>query len=679
MVERTVFPPNREQLEAITGGDPDAIRKLEDLFRTAGELTPSEVGDVVDALAAHLADLANPHDTSYDNLLLREPQDGGVYGRNSNAWEEVAPLVAFQSHLADLDNPHETSWGNLNDIPATFPPDPHTLPFHSDVTVTAPAHRESLVYDADATQWVNGDGIHQFTEANPTGLVNGGEVNSGIAVDDVEIGAGLGVVLDSYTTPDERPVSVLVDWPLINEPITAAAGVAGSIVYLTIYNTGVASTPINHAPVYVGALRQRATYPNPEAMRDELFLGVMLHTGDGWNDVSFPKVLNNVAESLYDMMNTVTGPMFVIDGGGVNEAPGFTLNQEAGTIWQMNRNWQNNHKDPHREGIASVTGIQWRYTNRDFTDVSALTSTIDSGTWDNAGTVEAVPGTANRATIQRLYQDVDDNLWIEWGQNIYDNAQEAASRINSPVVLPPLLTSSFLLGYIVAEKGHSDWDKDETFFIAGGAAGTGTTNVPITNHNDLLLRDAIDAHPVTAIELMTGVLPTAVGDGIVWTGAAWESLNLWVAAGYGGIRQSGPVALADITAGRTTLVADEVSITSPRGVTQDAATNTITFNVAGVWSVAIGVSLTHNETNGSRTFGIRLYNETDAVGSPDTVIGVGRNTDTTTFSTVSLVEILPGETGGAWHVEVGAASTDVTDVTENSFTFSANLVSEYRG
>ena len=519
-----------------------------------------------------------------------------------------------------------------------------------------------------------------FYEANPTGLVDGGEVNIGPGVNDVEILSGIGVIIDSYTDPDARPASVVLDWPQINEAITAAPSAEGSIVYLTIYNTGVPSTPIDNVPVFVGALRQYDTYPTPSVIRDELFLGVTLYVGGVWKDVSFPKVLNNTAESLYDIMNTVTGPMFIIDGGQVTEAASYTLDQAEGTIWQYNRNWQNDHKDPHREAIPQTTGIEWRYTNRDFTDVGSLTDTVDDDTWDNNGTVEAVPGSGNAATIQRLYVDVDGNFWGLWGQQIYDNAQEAASRINAPIVVPPLLAASFLLGYIVTEKGQTDWDEDEAFFLQGGSAGTGAPSVPITNHNDLLNRDIADTHPINAIEDMSLVVaPYAVGDGIVWTGAGWEALKLWVAAGYGGILQSAPTALANIGAGWVTLVADATAVSTPRGVVQSTTNNSLEFDTAGVWRISVGVSLSHNESNGSRTFDVRLFDITSATGGNSTTIGVGRNTDTSTWSTSFLVDISPGEVGDEWRVEVGGTSDTISSVVENSFIFSANLVSEYRG
>ncbi len=522
-----------------------------------------------------------------------------------------------------------------------------------------------------------------FAEANPTGLIDGGEVNIGPGVNDVEILEGFGVVIDSYTVPDAVPTHAVVAWDQINEPITAAPATAGSVVFLTIFNTLVPDTPVNNIPVFVGALRQYDALPTPSVLRDELLLGAVLHDGDDWGDVSFPKVINNTAESLWDVMTSVVGPLIIIDGGGVSEAPLYTLDQAEGTIWQLNRNWQNDHKDPHREPIPQTTGIQWKYTNRDFSDVTALTGTVDDATYDNDGTVEAIPGGGNAATIQRLYLDPDSNFWVLWGQEVFDNAQEAASRINSPIEVPQLLASSFLLGYIVTEKGKTDWDPDESFFIQGGSAGTGAPAVPITNHNDLLLRDAANTHPLESLVDMELVTPPfEVGDGIVWTGSKWEALKLWVAAGYGGITQETPTGIGDIGGGILnweTLVADTISTAVPRGVDQLLATNALSLNAAGVWSVSVSFSISHNEVNSSRQFSIRIFDITSASAGKATLIGIGRNSGVTTFATTFLLDITPGQTGDDWRIEVGGTADNITGVDENSYAFNANLVSEFRG
>ena len=47
----------------------------------------------------------------------------------------------------------------------------------------------------------------------------------------------------------------------------------------------------------------------------EIFLGVLVHNGDVWGEISSPTVINNVVHTLEDYLNGVTGPSFIVDGG----------------------------------------------------------------------------------------------------------------------------------------------------------------------------------------------------------------------------------------------------------------------------------------------------------------------------------------------------------------------------
>ena len=302
--------------------------------------------------------------------------------------------------------------------------------------------------------------------------------------DGIEVLPGVGLIVDSYSVPDTPPTRAAVSWNQINTEITAAPAVAGSIVYLTMANVG-GSGP--YPDTELGELRQYATPPTQATRRDEIPLGLIIYDGEKWGEVSSPTVINNTAQTLEDYLNAVAGPTFIIDGGTVREGAGYTLDQDAGTIWEMNRNWHISKKEPHREPLPATTGIQWRYVNRDFSDVSALTSTVDPGQYDDGGTVSPIPGTNNRATIQQLYQDPRDNYWLLWGQAHFDNFIEAAASLVPLTEVPPLLQQSVLLGFVIAEKGQADWDADEARFLQPqGSGGVGGGGVPITRYTELV-------------------------------------------------------------------------------------------------------------------------------------------------------------------------------------------------
>jgi hypothetical protein len=397
---------------------------------------------------------------------------GGIPDQYKKDLEDV--IEDLNDHLNDFNNPHQTSLANLID---------------TDLVSNDPLREgQGLWYDADTGLWKN-RGV--LAESFPTGLIDGGELNIGPGVNDIEVLAGFGLLADSYTDPLSPSVATGLQWEQINTPITAAPAVAGSIVWFSIAETATPADPpeVGGVPLVVGTLKQYAQPPSPPLARAELFLGVAVHNGSEWLEVSNPKVVNQAAETLREFVTTVSGLSRIISGGVVSEQPSFTLNQEEGVIWEQNRNWHNNKADPNREVLPAATPISFRYVTRDFGDVEALSTTVDPSRYDNgSGAPVNVPGGGNTATIQRLYLDAANNYWILWGQKTYADFQVAEANLlaYTPEV-PFLLQNSIFLGSIVSETGKNDWDVDEALFIANGAsgAGSGGGGTPITEYINL--------------------------------------------------------------------------------------------------------------------------------------------------------------------------------------------------
>ena len=74
-----------------------------------------------------------------------------------SGWIEVLKQTVFDAHVAD-ENAHH--------------PQLHTLNTHTDVNAPAPLDEESLIYDENTSQWINGEARHQLAESNPSGLVD---------------------------------------------------------------------------------------------------------------------------------------------------------------------------------------------------------------------------------------------------------------------------------------------------------------------------------------------------------------------------------------------------------------------------------------------------------------------------------------------------------------------------
>jgi len=321
----------------------------------------------------------------------------------------------------------------------------------------------------------------KVTEAKPTGLSDGGELNIVNGGLDIEVIAGQGVIIDSFTVPSAVPTSISLSWNTLQAPIVTVAPTAGETVHFTLADSGSVGPIVN---TNLALLKQYAVTPSPSVARDEVYLGYAIFNGTTWGEISAPVVVNNAAASLTEFVKMVIGPSFTQGGGKVTESGVFELDREAGVVWEMNRNWHVNKKDPHRESFAEVLALPFRYTNRDFTVVSAETTLMDPSMYDDGTGVVAVPGNSVATTIQRLYIDQRDNFWIMYGQNLLDNFDTAIASIgidHANTDVPMLLGNSILLGYIVAEKTRSEWAEGRARFISvieatGGSGATASAS-----------------------------------------------------------------------------------------------------------------------------------------------------------------------------------------------------------
>jgi len=324
-------------------------------------------------------------------------------------------------------------------------------------------------------------------EAFPSGLINGGEVDIAAGTD-VLVNTGSGVIVDAYTNPEAIPVKMRIVWDNLQEALTLPAQ-AGEIRYFSIANTGTPAPPPDDT-AFLGALVQRTVAPTAAQQRDEIFVGYALHNGVFWKDVSSPYVINQAVYTLAEYIR-LNGITYIESGGEVTEAALLTLDMQAGVIWEQNRNWHVNKKDPNRESFGAQLPISFEYVDRNFNVIGAPTSTVDPTQWDDAGTITPVGGPVNSATVQRIYLDPADNYWILYGQRVYDNYIDAVSNIgadNADAEIPYILQRSILLGYIVCERTKTDWDEDEARFLkpgealgGGGGGGGATTFVELTD------------------------------------------------------------------------------------------------------------------------------------------------------------------------------------------------------
>jgi hypothetical protein len=501
---------------------------------------------------------------------------------------------------------------------------------------------------------------------------------------DIEVIAGIGIIVNAYDEPLAPPTLLALQWAQINTPITAAPSTAGSVVWFSIADTGTPVDKFADIVVNAGELKQYAQPPNPSLAKAEIFLGVTVHNGVEWKEISQPNVINQTAATLREFIITVLGPSFIVEGGDIMVQPGFMLDQMEGVIWENNRNWHNDKSNPNREALPAALPITFQYVNRDFSDVGAQITVVDPSMWDNAGTVENIGGPANTASIQRLYIDPANNYWILWGQYTYPNFLTAQANLFAETpVIPFILQNSILLGYIISERGKSDWDLNESIFVsAGDSGGSGGGGTPITDHDNLNGLTPDNHH--NQVHLLYGpdhsdvdtTHPLVAGSALVHDGTNWIGLPVFPTIGYGGIRLDTPTGMPSLGIGFEVIPADAAVVTSPVTVTQDFGNNGIRFGQEGVWNLSVNFSIEHNESNSGRQFSVQIYNATEATGTAGVIVPVARNQPGTYFSATLMVEVSNADIGDLYQIRVGGGDI-ITGVLVESYQLSVTHISQF--
>lgn len=136
--------------------------------------------------------------------------------------------------------------------------------------------------------------------------------------------------------------------------------------------------------------------------------------------------------------------------------------------------------------------------------------------------------------------------------------------------------------------------------------------------------------------------------------ATFDIRNNATIAGYGSIGVNTPVAIGAINATPQVLTGfDTILITTPRGVTQDLATGSLSLGVKGVWTLFIKASLTFDELNSGRQISLQLYN-LDTATPAGTIFNyfVGRNTAGVNLNVSLPFEVDPSIVGDKYQLRI---------------------------
>lgn len=302
------------------------------------------------------------------------------------------------------------------------------------------------------------------------GVITGGKLTvNGSNPARFDISDGSGVIIDSYTNP-LSPVVYNVSWTgLTNQVVTNIA--TQQVTYVYISNTGAAF--------------QSNVPPTPQLRRDYILLGQLGHTNNTTLGaaVPFPDVLSGTVSSLRDISAVVGSINFgnVVSSNGAN----LNINKSSGILTRFGINFYNDNKNPNEITTAATIAGSFRYRTR--TGNGATNTTlIDPANYDVGGVITPLSGT--KATNQRVFLNVNNNVVIQYGQSQYNNITTALANAQSEsfTLFPNLNEGFVLIGVItVLSNATSLNNTNQAIFtrvskfgeITGATAGLSTTTL----------------------------------------------------------------------------------------------------------------------------------------------------------------------------------------------------------
>lgn len=196
-------------------------------------------------------------------------------------------------------------------------------------------------------------------------------------------------------------------------------------------------------------------------------------------------------------------------------------------------------------------------------------------------------------------------------------------------------------------------------------------------------RGDVDYSAVTLGELEQLGILQILPNGLV-TSPLWNTLRqvpkIFTYAAYGGLLIDEPVAFSDLDATWQVLdIFDEITPSTPRGITVDLGTSSLAFDISGVYQATLTGTFEHNSLNSGRTTNLRFWDiDSGAPHGTPIVVATGRNAEATSFNYPVLLDIPPALVDHRARVEIGGGDT-YTAVSFDVLQFSTFNVGEWRG
>jgi len=276
-----------------------------------------------------------------------------------------------------------------------------------------------------------------------TSLVDGGTILVNADPTKIDLQAGSGHVVDSYTEP-KQPVVAQVAW---------------------LAQTGIPVVGIGTYPTtffYIDRFGDFKQQPFPftaEERRDKIALGVAIHQGAAITQIlDFSNTLSNdLGQSFQDYFET-TGP--VRDNGIIScgNSGSLTFSLTSGFYFGAGYKAIVNKKSPNYSSIVAQDPVSFLTTYKDGSgdwNYEAPSTLLTPGKYDDGtGILANVPPTF--WSIQRIYSTEDSNV-IQYGPAVYASHTEALEAIQiENFQLNPILRRSLHVGYFVVRNDALD-------------------------------------------------------------------------------------------------------------------------------------------------------------------------------------------------------------------------------
>ena len=352
---------------------------------------------------------------------------------------------------------------------------PVTIPYllgspieEGSLLVLDPTGEVKLGYGTDAVK---------YGEPTWTGVLSGGTLtHSGT---EVTISAGTGVIVDSYTDP-------------INPTYTEVSWAEQTLDFGAVTDRNRTNLYVDAAGVFTALIGPVST----TIWRTTIFVGYAYHNYAGAGEILGTTQVHltpkEVGNQLLDFIRATSVFPILVSGTGIFQPNAdLTFGITEQNWWAPGINQDASPIDPNFKSVDPIDPASIYYvmsTGAVVVDAPGGTPTtlVDPARYeDPLGTVIPVPGSANRATIQRLYVTLAGNTIMMYGQQYYDNLEEARNALNSDNashITPDVLEFATLIAYLVMEKASTDLQDGTDVIIinpdgvpiGGGATGAHT-------------------------------------------------------------------------------------------------------------------------------------------------------------------------------------------------------------